>query len=251
MPQLRIDFQRFARMLVRAATIGSAALLLLSPATVQGQTSIWQLAPPTSGDWFTAGNWSGGVPTASRLARIDNGGTVVVSSGSAAANALRVGFDGSGYVEQYGGEVIVGNGSSSLGQLADSFGKYRIHDGLLRIGRSFGIGVLGTGEFTQFGGAVRFELDFYSLGTTATGKGTYNLVDGTFFVQNDLTIGNFGEGLFVQSGGTSEVGQLAIAGTPTGSGTYELHAGTLNTGQTGLGGGQSYFLHGAATHTTG
>src|ERR1700730_4880793 len=61
----------------------AVALILLSSTSVFAQVSVWNGG---NGDWNTAGNWTGGVPTSSSLVFIDNGKAVNSS----------VGLDGNG-----------------------------------------------------------------------------------------------------------------------------------------------------------
>ncbi len=65
-----------------------AITFLVSP--IFGQT-IWQ---DGTGDWFTPGNWSAGVPTAGPgdTAIIDNGGTAQVAAAGATANIMELGM---------------------------------------------------------------------------------------------------------------------------------------------------------------
>lgn len=71
----------------RAALI--TALVLSLPIIVNGQT-IWTDA---TGDWFTASNWSLGVPNSTTDARINNSGTAQINAAGATAQSVILGFD--------------------------------------------------------------------------------------------------------------------------------------------------------------
>ena len=87
----------------------------------------------TQGDWFDPANWSSGVPSSELYAAwINNGGTAVVSSGSAVADYIELGQpQGVGGMLQTGGQVsvysdvILGTGSSG------DWGSYTISGGTL------------------------------------------------------------------------------------------------------------------------
>src|SRR6266513_1634498 len=66
------------------------ALLTLLATSVPAfaQTTVWTDA---TGDWFTATNWSAGVPDSSTTAQINNGGTAQRMASGAAANLVELG----------------------------------------------------------------------------------------------------------------------------------------------------------------
>ncbi len=92
----------------------------------------------TGSSWATASNWEGGrVPDAADAVSIRHGGTVVVSSGLAESDSLRVGETGNGGLQQIGGtlhaaEAWIGSDSTAFaGSLAISGGLFevgRLHD---------------------------------------------------------------------------------------------------------------------------
>jgi hypothetical protein len=53
------------------------------PAGADATSTTWT-DPNTTGDWFTAANWSNGVPTCSLDAYINNGGGAAINSGATA-----------------------------------------------------------------------------------------------------------------------------------------------------------------------
>ena len=83
-------------------TIMTLALLAASTVSARAQTN-WTGA--VSSDWFTAGNWNAGVPTAVTSANIDTvtpNSTAVTSVGARALN-LAVGQNGMGMLVVHNG----------------------------------------------------------------------------------------------------------------------------------------------------
>ena len=77
----------------------SACILWCAAFSSSAQT-LWQ---DGTGNWFTAGNWTGGVPTAGIGAEVDNGGTAQIAGGGAAsASGLLLGNGGTGNVSVNG-----------------------------------------------------------------------------------------------------------------------------------------------------
>src|SRR5436305_2172341 len=138
--------------------------LLIAFASAFGQTTVWTDA---NGDWFTAANWSAGVPDSSTTAQINNGGTAqILSSGAAAsevdlgvltgdvgtlsvsgagnlqdAGAMNVGQGGSGTLNITEGGIVsdlaatIGAGSGSTGvALVDGAGSTWSNDGGITVG---------------------------------------------------------------------------------------------------------------------
>jgi T5SS/PEP-CTERM-associated repeat protein len=106
---------QIARMLTRNAILLTVtALALCASPTIAladgciGQTT-WTGA--IDNNWFTAGNWSNGVPTVGDTAEIDNGGTANINSAGAVACNLILGFNAAdtGYVSVNGGGLTVGS----------------------------------------------------------------------------------------------------------------------------------------------
>ncbi len=76
----------------RATCLASCLAIGLAGAAGTATAAIVTWNNPGTGDWFAAGNWSGGVPGSGDDARVNNGGEVVDTSGPAAqAQTLRVG----------------------------------------------------------------------------------------------------------------------------------------------------------------
>lgn len=98
------------------------------------------------GDWHGADNWTGGPPVSSATdsAWIDNAGTARLSSGSAAANVLYVGWHRSGHLVQSGTSSLTVS-SLRIGDLAGSAGSVTISSGSLQCG-DLVVGSAGTGS---------------------------------------------------------------------------------------------------------
>ena len=91
---------------VQILGIAAAVLLLLSAPPARADDT-WSLT--TTGDWSNAGYWSGGLPTLSTNADINNGGTATISTtGDACSNLyLGNGTGNSGTVNMTGGSLAV------------------------------------------------------------------------------------------------------------------------------------------------
>src|SRR6266481_639720 len=82
------------------------------------QTTVWT---DGTGDWFTPGNWSAGVPDSSTTAQINNGGTAQIMASGAAASLVELGVaagdvgtlsvSGAGTLQD-GGALNVGEGGT-------------------------------------------------------------------------------------------------------------------------------------------
>ena len=113
----------------RSVARWSLTALLMTVAPVFSQTTVWTDA---TGDWFTAANWSAGVPTSSTTAQINNAGTAqIMSSGAVAA------------------EVDLGVAAGDVGTLSIS------GTGNLQDGGTMNVGEAGTGTLNiTTGGTV-------------------------------------------------------------------------------------------------
>src|SRR5262249_1459286 len=95
--------------------------LLLASASAFSQTTAWT---DGTGDWFTPGNWSAGVPDSSTTAQIRNGGTAGILANGAAAGFVELGvgardtgtlsISGAGTLQD-GGAIYIGeDGTGTL-----------------------------------------------------------------------------------------------------------------------------------------
>jgi autotransporter-associated beta strand protein len=165
---------------LRALLALAIALALVCEAN--GATYSWSTL---SGDWSTASNWGGTLPTVNDYAYIANAGTVNVTQTGATCGTLTVGNSaGSGAVQMTGGSL-----TAKLAYLANG----------------------SAGAFTQSAGTAAFSSNLY-LGNNLGDNGTYSLGGsaqlniGTGAQVNGVVyIGYSGSGSFLQTGGTSTV----------------------------------------------
>ena len=121
---------------IRFATFAIAALVLLSSPPARADDT-WTLSAAATGDWSIAGNWSGGVPTASSTADIFDGGTATVTTTGDVCNTLSLGSTtGAGSIQMTGGGLTVSNSAF--------------------------VGYSGTGYFSQSGGTNTATNNLYS-----------------------------------------------------------------------------------------
>jgi T5SS/PEP-CTERM-associated repeat protein/autotransporter-associated beta strand protein len=187
------------------ATTATMALLAATPST-HAQTN-W--TGTVSDDWFTALNWTAGVPTAATSANINTvlpNATVVATPGGAALN-LAVGLNGTGKLTIQSGTVtdvfgVVGNLGGSQGTVTVSgAGSTWTNTGTIIVGS------LGTGTLTiQNGGTVN-SASGGSVGQSVGSTGTVTVTGPGSSWNNSpgggLNIGSFGTGtLTIANGGT-------------------------------------------------
>jgi hypothetical protein len=245
-----------------------AFFLALSLASAAGTASAavvtWN--NPGTGDWFAAGNWSGGVPGSGDDARVNNGGEVVNSTGPAAqartlsigANAAAPGVTGArGTVRlgaaglQLGPQLLVGfslnNTGSSLPFLAE--GQLTVA-GALRLEPQPGF----TGSLLNVGvaegGVALGQLRVGSLDTTAGPVGNLKVGDAERGRADGLlqsaggqlqVVGNAVVGRADSDTGAAAVGRVVLEHAMTaGSAGTVLSVGTLTGGGfAGLGTGRA------------
>lgn len=132
-----------------ASLLLGAAVLSLVPEQALAQSSDW--IGVTSTDWFTATNWSNGVPTATNFGNIDTTAPNATEVGAPGAQVpgLLVGNFGSGTLTiQNGGTlssgaVTLGNNTGSIGIVTlDGAASSWTNSGIVFVGRS------GTGTLT-------------------------------------------------------------------------------------------------------
>jgi len=218
-----------------------------------------------TGSWFDPGNWVDinmapddpnrfRVPGSSDVAYVDNGGTALVTSGSAHSHMLRFGAGGSGgSMVQTGGMNNVGL-AMHVGLSAGKSGSYTLDDGSVYVGNWEDIGVYGTGTFVQNGGTNTTGEDL-SIARFAGSSGTYDKYAGTINATGDgMTVGFGGNGSFTQHAGDTTVDQdFNIGHEAVADGTVVLHDGNLSVGryqQIGLY-GKGTFLQTGGTNEVG
>jgi outer membrane autotransporter protein len=159
-------------------------LILTGSSTLYGQTS-W-IGP--SGSWFTASDWSNGLPNPEETATVDNGTIVQIASGTATANTLTIGGTAAGStVQLLAGGVLILNNPLTIG----NGGTLLFNGGTLE----------GAAGIIHDNGTVEF------LGSINNGLG--HNIDGSGQLIVDLT----GSTLFVSSTNTYSGGTVILAGT--------------------------------------
>jgi T5SS/PEP-CTERM-associated repeat protein len=228
--------------------VAALALLAASTAPTLAQSN-W--TGTISTDWFTAGNWSAGVPTAVNSPIIDTvtpNATVLGTTGGAAQN-LTVGQSRTGMLTIQGGGTLtnvsgaVGNGPGSQGAVTVSGpGSTWTNTGTIQIGG------LGLGTLTiQNGGTVN-SAGGGSVGLSAGSTGAV-IVTGLGSVWNNtpgggLNVGSFGTGMLtIANGGVVNNNTAFIANIGSGAGSQGTvivtGAGSIWTNSSGLNVGAS------------
>jgi len=195
---------------ITALALCASPIIALADGCI-GQTT-WTGA--IDNNWFTAGNWSHGVPTAGTDAEIDNGGTANIDSAGAVACDLILGFNAAdtGYVSVNGGGLTVGSevevGAYGKGTLKITNGA-TITAGLLTIAALQNVsGSPSNGTVTVDGGTF-----------TASGRCDVGGDNGT---QGGVAL------LSVTNGATVSAGNVHVygSGTLAGNGTFSTTNGT-------------------------
>jgi fibronectin-binding autotransporter adhesin len=185
--------------LAAAMLLAGTAGLTVFPSAVQA-ASIWNVS---SGEWTTAGNWTGGLPTASTQAIISNGGTATLGVSSAKTGASS--------------QVIVGNTAATTGTL--------VLQNASTLTTSSSGAILGnvansTGTVTVTGGSTWADSGALNVGNAGTGTLTI-LNSSTVTSGGDITIA-------AQTGSTGTV-------TVDGTGSSLTSTGSMFAGQSGVG----------------
>ena len=197
----------------------------LSP-PAQASSTYWT---DTSGDWFTAANWSNGVPTCSLDAYINNAGTAQINSSGATALSLTLGHytTDSGTVSVSGGTLVVqvcGNGLlgdiyvgyQGTGNLSITNGGY-VTSGSGYIAASTSSSAASNGSVTVAGSGSAWQIgDLYTLHSVLFVGGNENGDGGTAL----LSITNGGT-VTVQDNGNETSATVGPSGTVSGNGTLD------------------------------
>ena len=238
---------------VSSRLLAIVALLAASTVPTHAQTN-W--TGTVSSDWFTAGNWNAGVPTAGTSANIDTvspNPTVVGTAGATAQN-LAVGQNGAGMLAIQSGGTLA-DSLGAIGNLPGSSGTAMVTgpgSNWSNAG-SVVVGGLGTGKLTIQDGGVVNSGGGGSVGLAAGSTGTVmvtgagSIWNNISFGLNGLNIGSFGTGsLVVANGGmvTNITGSAANIGqgagshgtaTVTGAGSSWINIPAVNIGNLGTG----------------
>ena len=190
----------------RHRTVARWALLALFVTSVSAfaQTTVWTDA---TGDWFTAANWSAGVPTSSATAQINNAGEAqIMSSGAVAA------------------EVDLAVATGDTGTLSVS------GTGNLQDGGAMNVGEAGAGTLNVTkGGTVSDSDATVGLGSGSTGTALVDGAGSTWSHSGAITVGENAKGtgtLTISNGGSVSTGGTGagsvIGHNPTSNGTVNV-----------------------------
>ncbi len=238
------------RALVSSTALVAVSTLFAPAMPAQAQTN-WTAAA-MSNDWFTAGNWDNGVPTAGHSATLD---TVtpfptVIGGLGASAQIVLVGNQGTGQLTiQDGGELSSSVGV--VGALAGSHGTVTVTGAgsLWFTSSAFVVGAFGSGTLTiENGGRVSSGTGMIGnrTGPQGTGVGTVTVTGfGSRWDTGGLTVGNEGIGTLT----VADRGAVSSAGgvignssgsqgtvTVTGAGSLWFNSGNLSVGNVGSSG---------------
>lgn len=204
----------------------------------------------TSTDWFTATNWSAGVPTSAVDANIDTvaPNATVVGAAGAQARSVFVGFTGTGKLTIRNGGTMSNAGSGYFGY---GFGAGTVTvDGAgsaLTNSSDLYVGYFGAGTLTIRNGGTVSNANIGYLGFVAgsTGTATVDGAGSAWTSSSTLVVGYSGTGtLTIQNGGkASNVGHAFLGnnagstGTLTvdGAGSSWTNSGVLVVGESGTG----------------
>jgi fibronectin-binding autotransporter adhesin len=238
----------------------------------------WTRNPATAGSWDTATNWLIPLlPMPTDNVLIVNGGTSVISTGTATARTLVLGGTSSsgglridGGLLTLGTELVMGSGSAGVGAVAHtagsvtgtsmtlgrgrgSRGTYDLSGGTLTLSGSIalGAGIGSSARMTQTGGTVGAST--LSLGVGASSGGTYVLSGGTLALSGPLSIAASGvtgvTGTFTISDGVFRTGSSTTIGS--GSAAFNAFAALDMTGGTASLGGVTVRPNGRFSMTGG
>jgi hypothetical protein len=238
--------------------IGLAIGLASTAGTASAALVVW--TNPGTGDWFTAGNWSGGVPGDGDDARVNNGGVVTHNAGPAArAQALRIGAAAAapgvatarGTVQlgvaglHLGPQLLVGFSFDNTGSPSPFQAEGRLTvAGALRLDPRpfFSASALNVG--VAQGGVALGQLQVGSLDTTAAPVGNLQVGDAERGLADGVlqsaggqlqVVGNVLVGRANSDTGAAAVGRVLLAhAMKASSAGAVLSVGTLKTAESGV-----------------
>ena len=150
--------------------------------------TMWCRPGGSAGDWCTAtGNWDTGVPTSTRDACIDNGGTANIGSGAAAAQNVTVGDSAQGALQVAGGSLACS--SLALGVQGGAGGTYAQSGGTVTVAgeTNIGKGAGAGGSFSIGGGS--FSTQDFIIGKAGAGAMAITDAAASVTVTNKLSFG--------------------------------------------------------------
>ena len=240
---------RLFRSGIKSIACFAAALALFSTASTSFAQTIWT---DGTGNWFTPGNWSAGVPNSTTDAQTNNGGTAQIFSGGAAAQNLTLGLNAT----DSGNLSIDGSGNLTLSQFfltigSSGTGTFSITNGGTYSGSS-AQGLIGrnsgsAGSMTVDGSGSQWSGERLIVGFS--GAGTLNVTNGG--TVSGFELGDIGEiagsigTATVDGPGSTWFTQGAVSVGPNGTGTLNITNGgavtsgganiaALNPGSTGM-----------------
>jgi outer membrane autotransporter protein len=249
----------WASTVLAAAPAALLGTLTAAPSSAQAQTA-W--TGVVSSDWFTAGNWSAGLPGPAQdveLNTVTPSPTVINAPGAAAQN-LTVGVDSVGQLAIMGGGTVTNGGFALVGALAGSQGRVTVTGpGSAWTSNDYlSVGEGGTGHLTiANGGAVTASTGYLGYAAGSQGTATVTGPGSTWANSNELWVGDSGTGqLTIANGGAvtayqGYIGQTAGSrGTVivTGFGSTWTNSDVLTVG--GSGNGQLTVADGGAVSST-
>lgn len=214
------------RCLSRAGALTLLCVLASSLSLAAQAQTLWT---GTTGSWFEAANWSAGVPDASTVASIDNGGTAEIATDGAAAASITLGHDlgDTGFLTASGAgrfavtaDLSVGYGGTGTLLVSDGA---TVSDYSGEIGYSIDstTGATGTATVQGAGSSWSSEYELY----VGYGTGTLDILDGASVSDYYGYIGYYPE-FPGRSNGTVNV---------DGAGSTWTHASTFLVGASGTG----------------
>ena len=233
-------------LILKMICLSVALCLLMLPAEALAATSTWNST--TSTNWFTAGNWTGGVPTSTSTAVINLGSSgPIVNATGAVANSVEVGTTATGGtlgvttgggLSDTNGYLGYNSGASGTATVSGS-GASWANSTNLYVGNN-GSGILNV----QNGGGVSDATGAIGQAAGSTGTATVSGSGASWANSTALTVGTNGNGtLNVQSGGavSDANGNIGLntgstgTATVTGSGSSWVSSGNLEVGKSGTG----------------
>jgi autotransporter-associated beta strand protein/T5SS/PEP-CTERM-associated repeat protein len=203
----------------------------------------WDAGGGANRDWSTAANWTVDTePAGTDTAHVNGGHTAVVSQAAEAAYALLVGDDafsgglnGTGTVEQTGGDLTVGT-TLVLGENQGDLGSYSIDGGDLVVSNDMVVGDMGRGLLTVTGTAdvaVGVDLRIGDGGFGAEDSGsTVTVGGGTLAVAYDVRLGDSDSGadgsMSIVGGAVRITNSLHIGHASGSTGTVTVSGGQLS-----------------------
>ncbi len=201
---------------------------VLAPCVLYAGSTYWQHTAGDPDDWYTASNWTAGVPEAGVEAYIDNGGVATLSGGRAYGGDLYLGYYDTGTLRQdYGSLVLSGYGALRLGYEAGAEGRYELAAGRLQMDGALVVGRSGSGTVRQTGGSISIN-DRLFVGRYEGSTGTYEMSGSAQACVRMAWIGMSGTGSFNQQNGNLAVTETLALGYGSGSsGTWTLDDGSM------------------------